>query len=119
MTTTPATGRKYQKLWNDIKNYTIAKQGFTAPLLIQLDMPEKTLKKALSKEKLLDVAFQRAFPRASLEMVVVHQKNNKYLRVTLLLPQTLTLDMFNPKPNAFTIDESATTNEGKADDRQA
>lgn len=100
---TPPTGRKYQKLWHDIKTHAVANQGRRAPLLIQLNMPEKTLKKALSKEKLLDVAFQRAFPRTTLEMGVVYQQNNKYLRVTLVIPQTLTLDMFELKPNLYDV----------------
>lgn len=89
---------RYAPIWDRLKkeattNYLHGK----GVVVVEMYMPSKTLRKAISRQKLEDVKFCRAFPQARLVMVEKAATGTgkfKQMIITLELNRPLTPDMF-------------------------
>ena len=90
-----SSNSRYAPIWDNLKREAALNltEG-RGRVIVELNMPARTLRKAISKRKLEDNAFNRAFPSAKLEMVETSSGRCKQMVITLHLNKPLTPDMF-------------------------
>lgn len=92
---------RYAPIWNKLKFQALAptnKSG-VGRVLVELFMAPSTFRKALSRQKLEDTAFGRAFPNAKLQMEYQEVGNVKRMLVILHTNPQLTLSLFEEPSN--------------------